>query len=128
MTGSLDPARGPNSATATVDRTGRVDRETGPRKRSAPVLATSGQGHRPDPQPGEKKPFCVFCGSELVKRQRHCRYCSAKCRAKASVERRIAAAVEAEVQRQQHSSEIAASVEPASNGADRDHSFAGSRS
>src|SRR5205809_7779526 len=66
--------------------------------RSAP---DSVQGEGPDhdrvaadPQCGTATPHCAYCGEPLGPRRPRARYCSARCRAAASVERRITAAVD----------------------------------
>jgi hypothetical protein len=73
--------------------------ESRPRKRSARVSRTVQPRDDVYPRPGHAEPQCAFCGVPIVKLRRHRRYCSGRCRARASFQRRVGAAVEAEVRR-----------------------------
>src|SRR5207247_9087658 len=75
-----------------------MNQDSPPAPRSAP---DSVQGEGPDhgrvaadPQCGTATPHCAYCGEPLGPRRPRARYCSARCRAAASVERRITAAVD----------------------------------
>jgi hypothetical protein len=68
-------------------------------KRSAPVSARHRPARELGPRPPQNEPQCAFCRRLMLNRRRNCRYCSGRCRAAASFERRVTAAVERELSR-----------------------------